>query len=123
MTGTLREPAHDAAVDARLGVVGVEHVEALAPQDPVQLARGAQVGDRIGGAGRGVQRDVTDPGALELRDERPRRADPDRFSAGVAHRAELGEQQQPQAHVGSREVRDLHRSRRLPRWTVRSTVR
>ena len=111
------EPAHDASVHPRLGVVGVQHVEALPPEDPVQLARGAQVGDGIGGAGRGMERDVTDPGTLELRDERPRCADPDRFAARVAHRAELREQQQPQTDVGRREVRDLHRvhRHRLPR--------
>ena len=66
-----------------------------------------------------MERDVADAVALELRDERTRRADPDGFAAGVAHRAELGEQEEPQAHVGGREVRDLHGLPRLPRSTVR----
>ena len=112
----VREPTYRAPVHARLGVVGVQYVDVFAPEDAVQLARGAQVGDRVGRASRRRERNMTDAGALELPDERTGRADPDCLSAGLAHCAELREQEQAQAHVHGCQVRDLHRS---PRSTVR----
>ncbi len=55
-----------------LGVVGVEHVDALAPQDPPELARGAEVGrgsiERVDER----ERDVADALGFELGDPRSR---------------------------------------------------
>ena len=54
---------------------------------------------------------MPDAFGFELRDPRARRADADGDAAGVAHRAELREHEEPQAHVDGREVRDGERLR------------
>ncbi len=127
--GTRAQPPDDSSVHAGLRVVRVEDVDALAPEDVVQLARGAHVGERIRRPGRRSERNVADALAFEHDGMRAGRADADRLPARVAYRAQLGEEKEAQTHVDGREVRNLERSRAasgiwtmLRGWTWYSTT-
>src|SRR5690606_9622562 len=62
--GDAREPAHEAAVDARRQEVGVDQVDSVAPD---QVEEGGQVADVEGASAREEHR--LDPAGLELRVE------------------------------------------------------
>ena len=104
-----RQPPDDAAVQPGLRVVRVQDVDLLAPQDAPELARGAHVGGRVHRARRRRERDVADALRLELGHPRSGRADADGAPAEVAHGAELREQEEAEAHVDGRQVRDGRR--------------
>ncbi len=103
------EPAEDPAVEARLGVVGVEDVDLLVPEDAPQVAGGAQVAPQAPSPRRGGERDVPDTGRLQLGDIRAGGADPDRLPSESGGGGELRHHQVAEAQVDGGEVGDLHR--------------
>lgn len=112
--GDAGDPADDATVDARLRVVGMEHVGPLPAQDRPQLPGRPQVGQRVHRPGRGAQRDVAHAAGLEERDVGPGGGDAEHLVAPGQAGVELREQQVAQRQVDGAEVGDLH-LQRLPR--------
>ncbi len=106
------EPSDDAAVDTGLGVVGVDDVEALRPQDPPQVDRGPHVGGHVPPAGRRRQGDVADAVALERLDPGPGSADPDHLATLAEHGQQLRAQQVPQRRVDGCDMGDADRGAR-----------
>jgi hypothetical protein len=102
------QPADDAPVHARLGVVGVEDVGSLPPQDAPQLGGRPQVGEQVHAPGGRAKRHVADALGLELVGVGAGGADADRVAAPVAHGPELGPQQVPQAGVDGGQMRHPH---------------
>ena len=98
------QPGRHPAEHARLGVVGVDQVEALAPQQRHQLGQGADVGHRVPGAGGVAPGQVADPLGLEGARVRPGGADPGHLVPLGRQPPELAEQQVAQGQVGGGEV-------------------
>ena len=110
--GTRANRPTDASVESGLRVVGVEHVDVLAPEDPPELARGAQVG--AGDPSRGsttTSARCSMPSASSSSTHGPGALMPIGAATEIAYGAELREHEEAQAHVDRGEVRD-----RQPAW-------
>ena len=94
------------AEHARLGVVGVDQVEALAPQQRHQLGQGADVGHRVPGAGGVAPGQEPDPGRLQGGRVRAGGADPGDLVALGGQPPQLAQQQVAQGQVGGGQVGD-----------------
>ena len=98
------QPGRHPAEHARLGVVGVDQVEALAPQQGDQLGQGAGVGQRVPGAGGVAPGQEADPGRLQGGGVWPGGADPGHLVALGGQPPQLAEQQVAQGQVGGGEM-------------------
>ncbi len=98
------QPGRDPPDHPRLGVVGVEQVEALAPQQPHQLGEGPQVGPEVPAPGGVAPGQVPDPGGLDGGRVGPGGADAGDLVALLAQPPQLAQEQVAQGQVGGGEV-------------------
>ena len=87
------------AVEARLGVMGMDDVGIEPPEEPPQLVQRHDVLADRDGPRRVSQGLVTDAPRLQLGHVRSRSRHPDDLHAGLGERSELGAEQEHQAHV------------------------
>jgi hypothetical protein len=116
-------PGRHPAQHPRLGVVGVDQVEALPAQQGHQLGEGLDVGHRVPGPGGVAPGHEPDPLGLQGGPVRPRGADPGDLVALGGQAPQLAQQQVPQGQVGGGQVGDLqpsgHARPQGPRRSIR----
>ena len=110
------EPTDYPPVDAWLGVVGVEDVGPNLAEDAPQRPGGSQVVAETPTPCRSLERDEPDARGDDLVDERSGRRDPVCLAVQLDHRAELGKNQEAEAHVDGGEVGHPHVG---PSWSYR----
>jgi hypothetical protein len=94
------------AVHARFRIVRMHDVRTQLPEDAPELPERESVIDRRQRARRAMERNVPDAQPFDLADERSGRRDPDDVVAGFPKGGQLRAQQQGQADVGRRDVRE-----------------
>ena len=111
--GNARETSDHPAVEPGLGIVRVQDIDMLTPEQTPEIPRGTQIGTDAHSPGRRLEREMSDTIGLEAGNVRPRSADADDRAAAFLDGPELREQEISETAVHGREMGNRWRPSRF----------